>query len=204
MTPTGPIFSIGDDFPATVMVGRVFNEHGGVILDGTPLPIHVKRLSRPELDAFEKKWDGLINPRGDLSSLTEAEVAAREAEQLAFFEASIRDYVTVDEGLLVNRGKPVTDGAGVIDMFYARKDVLSSLLVAIFTQNRLAGVIGKNSNSPRDSGTGSARSIQPRGGDAPDSTADSVAPFSSAATGDATDVSRTASSGEPSGATAVL
>jgi hypothetical protein len=204
-----PLLVFGDTFPATVTIGRVVLGDK-VVHEGTALPLHIKRMSRPEIDVFETKWAELIEPRGDLKELTPAEIKEREKAQLTFFEESIRAYVTVDEGLLVDRGKAVTDGAGLIGMFYSRKDVLSDFLVAIFTENRLGGALRKNSKSPRDSGTGSGPSIQARGGEKPDSTVTSAAPSTSAQDGDVTGASAPAaaaspaSSGDTSGAMANL
>ena len=168
MSAAQPLFSLGDQFDATVTIGDV------------ALPIHVKRFSRPEIDDFEKKWAAyMLDPRGS-AERTPEELAQREAERLAFCETAIREYVTVDAGLLLDRGKSVTDGAGLIAMFYARKDVLSSFLAAIYVQNKLGGVIRKNSNSPRATDAGSSP-IQPRGEAKSDSTAGSAASSSTAA-----------------------
>lgn len=174
-----PLFNFGDTFDATVEIGDV------------ALPIHVKRFSRPEIDDFEKKWAALVaEPRGSAEQ-TDAQKAERATEQLAFFEASIRAYVTLKSGLLVNRNQAVTDGAGVIDMFYARKDVLASFMAAIFVQNKLGGVIRKNLNSPRATDTGSVLT-QPRDEGTSGSIAGSAAPLSTATPSDATDESASA------------
>lgn len=195
MTVATPLFNFGDTFDATVAIGDV------------ALPIHVKRFSRAEIDDFEKKWAALVAaPRGS-AELTNAEKATRESEQLAFFESSIRAYVTVDAGLLVNRHQPVTDGAGVIDMFYARKDVLSSFMAAIYVQNKLGGVIRKNLNSPRATDTGSAHT-QARDEGTSGSIAGSAEPSSTATPLGATDESASpedapVSSGKPDDPTRV-
>jgi hypothetical protein len=195
MSAAQPLFSLGDQFDATVPIGDV------------ALPIHVKRFSRAEIDDFEKKWAAhMLDPRGS-AERTPEELAQRDAERLAFCEAAIRDYVTIDDGLLLDRGKSVTDGAGLIAMFYARKDVLSTILAAIYVQNRLGGVIRKNSNSPRATDAGSSP-IQPRGEAKSDSTAGSAGSSGTATPLAATDANagaedEPASSGESDAPTKV-
>jgi hypothetical protein len=176
MDPRTPIFDLDDHFDVDVPIGD------------KRLPVHVKRFARAEMDAFEKKWQALIEPRGT-STLSEAEKQEREAQQLRFFEDSIRDAITLDEGLLRDRGKWVTDGAGIIGVFHARTDVLGEFLGRIYAQNKLSAYIRKNSSLPPDSGTGSDVSSQARGGDRPDSIAASAASSSSAPSAAATGVS---------------
>jgi hypothetical protein len=180
---TMPMFDLKDHFDATIPIGDA------------QLPVRIKRFSRAEMDAFEKRWNALIVPPRGSAELPADETAAREAAQLAFFEESIREAVTLDEGLVVDRGKAVTDGAGLIGVFHARKDVLSAFLVAIYTQNRLSGVLRKNLNSPHGSASGSAASTLASPGDAPVSTAASVGGRGSASGGAATDASDPAADG---------
>jgi hypothetical protein len=156
-----PIFNLQDHFDTTIAIGE------------DELPIRVKRLSRAEMDDFEKKMARYVfRPRG--TAPTDEDPEKREHEQLAFFEDAIRECITIDEGLIVDRGKPVTDGAGLLGVFHARKDVLSDFVAAIFVQNRLGSVIRKNSNSPRASAPGSTASTptsgEPVTGAEPDST----------------------------------
>lgn len=167
-----PIFNLQDHFDTTIAIGD------------DQLPIRVKRLSRAEMDAFEKKMAQLVfQPRGT-APLSDEDRETRGRQQLAFFEESIRECITLEEGLVVDRGKPVTDGAGLLGVFHSRKDVLSDFVAAIFVQNRLGSVIRKNSNSPRASAPGSTASTptsgEPVTGAEPDSTAASADDSSSA------------------------
>lgn len=167
-TDPKPLFDITDEFPTTIDVGD------------TKLPIKVKCFSRVEMEAFEKQWDSLLFPRGT-APLSDDEAAKLEAARLAFFEKSIRDAITLDEGLVRKRAKWITDGAGFIEVFHARKDVLSAAIVAIYKENKLGSVIRKNSNSPRVSEPGSEPSIPARGGEQQESTAASAEPSTTAA-----------------------
>lgn len=194
-----PIFDLADMFDCDIPIGD------------RALPIHVKRMSRAELEAFDKRWKTLVvAPRGSAipsagATSTEkvdymaTEVArlkewneSVEAERLKFYEDAIREYITVDAGLLRDRGKDVTDGAGLIGMFHSRPDVLSDLLAAIYIQNHLGGVIRKNSNSPRAIAPGSGPSTPAHGEDKSGSTAGRVAASDSAANSAATDESSAA------------
>jgi|SRR5581483_5654467 len=182
---TIPIFDLKDHFDTTIAIGDA------------QLPIRVKRYSRAEMDAFEKKWAALIEtPRGT-AELTDEQKADRERQQLAFIEDTIREAVTLDAGLVRDRDKDVTDGAGLIGVFHARKDVLSGLLGAVYAQNRLAGVIRKNSSSPRASEPGSAPSTQVRGGDKPAPTVGSAGRSDSATAADATAASSSTPAAAP-------
>lgn len=115
------------------------------------------------------------------------EQANFDAETLAFFETSIRDAITIEEGYIRDRGHWITDGAGLIGVFHGRKDVLSLLVGAIARENRLSSLIKKNSNLPRASGGGSSSKTPAPNGDAPGSTATSAGNSVSAANGAATD-----------------
>lgn len=168
MNPETPIFDLQDHFDATVSIGAKV------------LPVHIKRFSRSEQEAFEKKWRALVTTRGT-AELTEEQREERSAQQLQFFEDTIREAITLDEGLVKDRGKWVTDGAGLIAIFHARKDVLGEFLAQIWVKNRLIDIERKNSSSPQDSGTGSAPSSQARGGDAPESTVPSAERLTTAA-----------------------
>lgn len=182
MRPDTPIFDLTDTFDTTVAIGD------------QQLPIHVKRFSRAEMEAFEKKWATLVaTPRGTAEP-DDAAIAERETKVLAFFDEGLREAITLDEGLVRDRGKWVTDGAGLIGVFHARKDVLANLLTAIYVQNKLSGVLAKNSNAPRASDGGSALSIPARGGDAQGPTAGSVASSTTASNAAATDEADPASS----------
>jgi hypothetical protein len=174
MAPVTPLFTLGDRFDTEVAIG-----------DYT-LPVHVKRFSRPENEAFEQQWDRFVTPRGT-ADLTAEEKTKFLAEELRFFETTIRDAITVEEGYIVDRDKPVTDGDGLIRVFHARKDVLGALVFAVFKCNRLGTVIRKNSKSPRASDTGSAASTPARGGAEQGSTADGADRSTTAASAPATD-----------------
>ncbi len=179
-----PIFDLKSTFDTTIPIGDAL------------LPVHVKRFSRTEMEAFKTQWDALMNPRGVVEA-DAAAVAQRETDLQLFFETSIRDAITLDEGLVRDRGLWVTDGAGLIEIFHARKDVLSAFLVRIYVENALGSVIRKNSNSPRDSDTGSEPSMLARGGVGPASTADSAAPSGTAPSAAAMAVSGSAAAAEP-------
>lgn len=189
------LFEFHKTFDTTVAVGD------------KQLPIHIKRLSRAELDALRTEYDRvMVPPRGSApvsaAAGSDAEVlrAAQQAEadrladwntkiaddRLRFFEQVIRDDITLDAGLIEDDGKAVTDGTGLIGVFYARRDVLRDLIAAVYVENHLGTLLRKNSNSPRDSGTGSAPSSQARGGDGPAPTASNVARFPTAVSAAAT------------------
>lgn len=182
------------------------------------LPLHIKRYSRAEVDAIEQLWTRLmIVPRGAAevppkSSDDDARLAFIAAEskriedwnestkvdRLAFWEQTIRDAITLDEGFIVFRGKPITDGAGLIEVFYARKDVLRALVTEVYEQNHLVGLFRKNLNSLRDSNTGSASRIPPRSGDEQGPAVNDAEPSSSASDDGATAVDEPTDEGGPS------
>lgn len=164
-------------------VGKTFNSK--VDIEGVELPIHVRRLDRAGIDAIEKAWkEIMMQPRGsarttcetctatldqkDLFALELERIAKWDAsvheERLAFFEQTIRDNITVDAGLIEVDGESVTTGAGVLEFFYSRKDVLRSFVLVVYAENHLSAVLAKNSKSPQGSDTGSEVSIPTRGG----------------------------------------
>src|SRR5262249_17506934 len=99
-------------------------------------------------------------------------------------------------GLVLDRGQDVTTGAGLIEVFHARKEVLGALLAAVLVENRLiGGLFPKNSNSPRASAGGSGASTPAPGGALPGSTAPNAAASSSAARDSATDANGSAAAG---------
>lgn len=190
-----PMFDLSDHFDTDIQIGA------------QALPVHIKRYSRVEMEAFEKKWSRfMVQPRGgDVVVLMRSELAKADksgyvgmsvgqleallgrvdvqadgaiagdpesfkSEIVKFFEDTIREAVTIDEGLIRDKGAWVTDGAGFIGVFHARADVLGSAMNAVCGQNRLSGVIRKNLNSPRATDTGSGPSIQARGEDKSGST----------------------------------
>lgn len=174
MTPLTPIFDIGATFPAAITIGDRL------------LPIHIKNMSRAELQEFKKGFAALFTPRGT-GELTEEAQAAAEKARAAFCDEWIRQAVTLEEGVLRFKDRWVTDGAGFIEVFHAREDVIAAAIIAIYNENHLSGVIRKNSNSPRDSGHGSEPSQPARGGDRPAPAASSAAISSSASPEDAAD-----------------
>lgn len=220
-----PLFEFFDTFSTTVPIGRLAiaateTTPERVLHEGTLLPIQVKRLSKAELEVVALQWDTLmVIPRGTAndSGMTDDEKTIAErrrieeweksvrVDRLKFFDQAIREYVTLDEGLIVDRGKPVTDGAGLIGVFHSRKDFLAALVTAVVTQNHLSELFAKNLTSPQGSGTGSVRRIQARGGDRPgpiathvddSSTADRAAATGSAGPS-ADDPSRSGESTDP-------
>lgn len=186
--PTVPIFDLKDTFDADIAIG-----------DHT-LPVHVKRFRRGEWIAFKKRFDALMAPRG-AAELSAEEKEKRAAEQLAFADEAISSCITLDAGFVRDRGQDVTDGAGLVEMFHAREDVLVALLSAIYVKNMLSGVIRKNSNSPRASDPGSGPSNPGRGGEEQGSIAGNAAPNSSANSAAATDESASAEDGQSSSGT---
>lgn len=207
-----PFFDLRDTFDTTIPIG----DH--------VVPIHVKRFSRMEMEAFEQGWATyIVEPRGAdtvemfrrrveqapkdgavvLSTIEAAAVLARvdrapeaplpaeagaqfKVDTLRFIESAIVEALTVDEGLIRDRGIWVTTGAGFLDVFHARKDVLVTAVSVICAQNRLSEVIRKNLNSPRASEPGSGQSNPARGGDGQGRTAGNVEPSSARASVDVT------------------
>jgi hypothetical protein len=189
-----PVFDLTDHFKTTVEIL------------GRPVPIKVTRYRRAESDELWRRSQEL-----DRRGATPADPAADEAfeaKSLAFFEEVISSSITLEEGVIVDRGESVTTGAGLIEIFYNRQDVLAALAASVIIENRMMPSLAKNSNSLRATGTGSARSTQARSEDASVSTAGSVAPSSSATPSAAMDESdeqpaaAPASSGTASAATA--
>lgn len=183
-----PVFELTDHFETTV------------VIFGRALPIKVKRYTRAQSDELWRRSQA-FDPRGS------APTAVNTDETLAFFAEVITSSITLDEGVFVDRGQSVTDGAGLIDVFYNRQDVLAALAASVIIENRMMPSLAKNSNSLRGTGTGSDRSTQARSEDASASTAGNAAPSSSATPSAATDRSDEApagglmSSGTPSEAT---
>jgi len=184
--PPAPIFDIGDHFDTTVRVGD------------RDVPIHIRRCSRTELKELRKQYRSLLPQRG-AASLSEEDREQRDEARLAFTEQTIRDYISVDAGLLRDRGVDVTTGAQLVEMFAARADVLGEFMGAILVENGLETIlVRKNLNSPRASEPGSAPSIPARGGDKQGSTAGNAASSESATSGPATEVSAAAAADGPS------
>ncbi len=166
--PEVPIFDIARHFDTVVTIGEA------------KVPIRVKRYTRGAWSEFKKKWDALmVTPRG-AAELTEVEAEARNEQQLAFMEQTIVDAISLPEGYIRVNGEWVTTGDGLIDVFFARQDVLTDLMGAVLVQNMLVPMLRKNSNSPRDSATGSEVSVPTRGGDRQGPTATSAESSSSA------------------------
>jgi hypothetical protein len=186
-----PTFVFTDTFDTTIPIGD------------RALPIHIQRLSKAELEALDTQWTALmVVPRGSAdvpamaSEKAQAAAEARrvedwsksvEVERLKWFDATIREYITLDEGVMTDRGKSVTDGAGLIGVFHGRKDVLGALVAAVVTENHLLELFRKNSSSPSGSGPGSPRKSPAGGGDVPALTAGSVGSSSSASRAAVTD-----------------
>lgn len=173
-----PIFDLKSTFDTAIDIGS------------DRLPIHIKRFSRAELEAFMKNWALFLETRGNEPASDEF-----KANRLRFYEDTIREAVTLDAGLIRDCGKDVVDGAGLMGVFHSRVDVLSDLVAAVYIENRLGGVIRKNLNSPRASETGSVQSIPARGGERQGSIADAAAPKGS------TSLEAAAPSDEPSSET---
>jgi hypothetical protein len=211
MSDPVPIFDFTGQFDTTLPIG----DHA--------VPVHIKRFSRAEMDAFEQQWATyIVEPRGSdiveivrrqaaiapkdgamvLSTIEVSAMLARvdcapetpradevaaqfNAETLRFVEATIGQALTLDDGLIRDQGVWVTDGAGFIRVFHARKDVLVGAVTAICHQNRLSDVLRKNSHSPRASEPGSAQSNPARGGDGQGPTAGSAERSNTAASADA-------------------
>lgn len=171
-----PVFEFTDHFDSSV-----------VIL-GRPLPIKVKRYPRADADALWQRAQEL-DPRGSAVRDAEAE-AQSQADLLAFFEQVISESITLDEGVVVDKGQSVTTGAGLLALFYNRRDALATLAAAVIIENRMMPSLAKNSNSPRVSDTGSERSIPARGGDGQGPTVASAESSNSAVNAGATDASR--------------
>ena len=146
-----PVFDIGATFPHLLQVG-----------DRT-LPIIVQNLTKAELRAYKQEFDALFMPRGEESTQTAAERAAADEARGAFTDRVIRAYITLPAGVLRLRGDDVTTGAGLIDAFHARQDVLGDVLWAIWSENLLSSVIRKNSSSPLASEPSSAPSMPESG-----------------------------------------
>lgn len=162
-----PIFDITRHFDAVVTIGA------------QTVPIRIARFTRATWLEFRKQWDDLIATR-PLADLTPAQLEERQDRQLAFMEKTIVDNITLDEGLIRVNGEWVTTGAGLIDVFFSRADVLTTLVSEVMKQNTLQPLLAKNSNSPRVSATGSEASIPTRGGDGQGPTAPSAAISTSA------------------------
>ena len=183
--PDVPIFDIQRHFDALITIAD------------QRLPVRVQRLTRTAWLEFKKQWDALMEqPRGD-AALTPEQRAAREAQQLAFMEQTITDYITLDEGYVRVDGAWVTTGSGLIDAFHTRVDVLTDLVAAVFIQNTLMPLFRKNLSSPRASVTGLDPSIPARGGDEQGPTVDNAAPSSSVASAPVTEAPAPAA-GSPS------
>lgn len=177
-----PVFEFTDHFDTTV---TIFDRD---------LPIRIKRYSRAEADALYQRGLEFQPPRG--TAETDDERQARIEKGTAYFHDVIADGITLAEGVVVDRGESVTTGAGLVDLFRYRQDVLATLAAAVVLENRVMPSLAKNWNSPRASAGGSEASIPARGGDKPGSTADAAANSGTAAIAAATDASAGASSGE--------
>ena len=174
------------------------------------IPIHVKRLTKGELETLSEGWDKLIAfPRGGTSvpekTATEAEKLAyinAESERLATFNREFDkerfayftealNYVSLDEGIIEDSGRPVVDGVGLLRIFHGRRDVLREFVACIIAMNRLTAICTKNLNSPLASASGSKASIltsgEPHTGVEQEQTAGHAADSVTAADGDATE-----------------
>ena len=170
MSTQTPILDLKPHFDATVALGDA------------QVPIRVKRLTRAEWLEFKKHWDALMEaPRGDGTLSADAR-AERDRLQLQFIEDTIVSAISLDAGHIRVNGEWVTSGDGLVDVFYARLDVLTDLVAQVFVQHTLQPLLRKNSNSPRGSVPGSEQSIPTRGGDAPGPTAANAGSSSSAPT----------------------
>lgn len=151
--PTKPIFDLTDDFDGIIAIAEEIK-----------FPIKVKRLDKTGMEEFTKLWRAYVDPGLMLDKdLPEAEKTAlgaqHEKDAMAFFANYIRECITVPVGCLRDRGKDVTDGNGVLNIFHARQDILAQFVAQIWLQNRLVGDIVKNLKSLRDSDSGSTASV---------------------------------------------
>ena len=145
MRPTSPAFEFSDTYPATVPIGS------------TSIEVKVKRFTKTEREAYEQAFQSHFEARGTIAPATNV------SDLVAFAEQSLRDYITLDEGWLKDRGEWVTTGEGVIAMFNARPDILAEFLAAILFANRLSDIARKNLRSPRAFEAGSTASTPTRG-----------------------------------------
>jgi len=167
-----PVFEFRDYFDATV---TIFDRE---------LPLKIKRYPRDEADRLYQRSMELQPPRG--TTETDDERQARRERSSMFLREVIADAISLDEGVVVDRGQSVTTGAGLIELFVHREDVLAALAAAVILENRVMPSLAKNLNSPRASAGGSEASIPARGGDKPGSTVESAASSGTAASAAAT------------------
>jgi hypothetical protein len=125
------LFSFGSTFDATVQI------------DGLPMPIHVTRLDRPTLAAFDAELQRLAPPEAELETWDRE----TEAERRAFLDRSITEYVTLDAGILHEDGRAITAGADVARIFQRREDVLQALVTAIWRANHLIDLFSPQRNA---------------------------------------------------------
>lgn len=158
-----PLFDVNDSgFDVDVAIGDV------------ALPIHVARLSQAEMIDLEMRAAAVSGLRGTAIKSDE-EQRKDLADQLGFAEGLLARHVTLEPGLVRLNGAWVTTGADLFHVFRSADGALAACVGAVYQSNKLTAQMRKNWNSPRDSGAGSVPSIQPRGGDRPDSTASSAA-----------------------------
>lgn len=166
-----PVFEFTDHYDTTV---TVFDRE---------LPIKVKRYPRHDFDPIWKRSLEL-KPRGSAPESPEERTARHEAS-FNFFTELITSSVSLDEGVIVDRGQSVTAGADLVELFYNRHDVLAALAAAVVIENRVTPSLAKNSNSRRGSDSSSEQSSPTRRGDEQGPTVTAAGSSNSAAIEDA-------------------
>lgn len=182
-TPKQPIFDLKDRFDGTISIGPKTQP--------IVIPISVKRFSKTEMEEFQREWDEFVEEAGQVHSPERTPEEQREHDRklVRFYEARIRECITVEPGYLRDMGKDVIDGNGVLGMFHSRHDILAQFCAQIYIQNKLTGEIVKNLLSPLGSAIGSTASVLTNGellrGAEPESVASSVESKDSASSEDA-------------------
>jgi hypothetical protein len=142
-------------------------------LDGVVIRVRIHRLTKDE-------WIALT---------TQAQVASEPAigtgphddRFLAFCGDTIAAYVSVPYGVLVDGDdQPVTSGQQMVDLFWARQDVMLGLMRLVQIENSVSADQKKVSKSALGSALGWPEWIAKPNGDAPAPTAGPVARLISA------------------------
>jgi hypothetical protein len=187
---TEPKLRIASTFPAVLYI------------DGAALDVRVKRMTNAEFDDFELGYDKWSSATAGPEPETVAQRIARQRGAEAWLRETLAANLTIADGQLVKDDQPVTDGAELLSLFGARRDVVPSALTVIYMENRLSEEEKKTYRSALASLiTSLTAPLEAASGTAPAPTAASAAPPHSASAAAVMDGAGAPSSGttDPSG-----
>lgn len=170
-------------------------------IDGSPVTFHLRRMNVDEFIEFESGFQRY--GRGE--SPAGVDEAKHEAEARTWLTAAFTNYVSLPKGEIVDEDLvtdtcdgSITEGPAILRYFGARREILITILLNLYLENKLSESAKKALRSPTGSAPTSSEQTPTAIGDGPDSPATLAGRETSADLEDATAPSSDESSGTTS------